>query len=62
MRPTRIELATSGLKGRRSLEPVKVPFTTELRAPVPHFIGLVEWTSLPNRLFGKPRLDVKIEA
>ena len=33
MRPTRIELATSGLKDRRSLVPVKGPLTTELRAP-----------------------------
>ncbi len=32
MRPARIELATFGLKDRRSLEPVKVPLTTELRA------------------------------
>jgi hypothetical protein len=34
MRPTRIELATFGLKDRRSLVPVKGPLTTELRAPV----------------------------
>ena len=33
MRPTRIELATFGLKDRRSLVPVKGPLTTELRAP-----------------------------
>jgi DNA modification methylase len=33
MRPTRIELATFGLKDRRSLDPVKGPLTTELRAP-----------------------------
>jgi hypothetical protein len=35
MRPTRIELATFGLKDRRSLDPVKGPLTTELRAPRP---------------------------
>jgi hypothetical protein len=35
MRPTRIELATFGLKDRRSLVPVKGPLTTELRAHCP---------------------------
>ena len=33
MRPTRIELATFGLKDRRSLPLVKAALTTELRAP-----------------------------
>ena len=37
MRPTRIELATFGLKDRRSLDPVKGPLTTELRAPGGYF-------------------------
>ena len=32
MRPTRIELATFGLKDRRSLPLVKAALTTELRA------------------------------
>jgi hypothetical protein len=32
MRPTRFELATFGLKDRRSLGPRKDPLTTELRA------------------------------
>lgn len=32
MRPTRFELATFGLKDRRSLAPRKEPLTTELRA------------------------------
>lgn len=34
MRPARIELATFGLKDRRSLGPRKDPLTTELRAPM----------------------------
>jgi hypothetical protein len=37
MRPTRIELATFGLKDRRSLPLVKAALTTELRAPRWHF-------------------------
>jgi hypothetical protein len=37
MRPTRIELATFGLKDRRSLPLVKAALTTELRAPKRHF-------------------------
>ena len=37
MRPTRIELATFGLKDRRSLPLVKAALTTELRAPRRHF-------------------------
>jgi hypothetical protein len=32
MRPTRFELATFGLKDRRSLGPRRDPLTTELRA------------------------------
>jgi hypothetical protein len=45
MRPTRIELATFGLKDRRSLDPVKGPLTTELRAPARLTLAAWSWAS-----------------
>ena len=41
MRPVGIEPTASALKERRSLALVKAPLTTELRAPMTNFIGVV---------------------
>jgi hypothetical protein len=43
MRPTRIELATFGLKDRRSLPLVKAALTTELRAHASRTLTRRRW-------------------